>query len=109
MVDRATSSRGAARERTERDSRASRTERDSRASRTEPDSRAARDSRDSRRHDRPRHQVRIPGFAREGAEIGLGDAVARATKAVGIRPCGGCGRRAEALNRWMTIGGEHDR
>ncbi|MFJ7068717.1 hypothetical protein [Streptomyces sp. NPDC101115] len=103
MVDRATSSRGAARERTERDSRDSRAERDSRADR---DSRA---SRDSRRHDRPRHQVRIPGFARDGAEVGLGDAVARATKAVGIRPCGGCGRRAEALNRWMTIGGERDR
>ncbi|MFD0366610.1 hypothetical protein [Streptomyces sp. NPDC059071] len=94
MVDRATSSRGAARERTERDSR---------------DSRGTHGSRDRRRHDRPRHQVRIPGFARDGAEIGLGDAVARVTTAAGIRPCGGCGRRAEALNRWMTIGGARDR
>ncbi|WP_369147286.1 hypothetical protein [Streptomyces sp. R44] len=88
MVDRATSSRGKARKGT------------------------AHDSRDSRRHDGPRHRVRIPGFARpggEGTEIGLGDAVARVTSAVGIRPCGGCGRRAEALNRWMTIGGGPDR
>lgn len=30
---------------------------------------------------------------------GLGDAVAAATKAVGVRPCGGCQRRQEALNR----------
>ncbi|OSP39630.1 hypothetical protein B7767_30660 [Streptomyces sp. 13-12-16] len=67
--------------------------------------REARDPHGARRHDRPRHRARIPGFAREGAEIGLGDAVARVTTAVGIRPCGGCGRRAEALNRWMAIGG----
>ncbi|MFI1864998.1 hypothetical protein [Streptomyces jumonjinensis] len=37
--------------------------------------------------------------------MGLGDAVARVTTAVGIRPCGGCGRRAEALNRWLVVGG----
>ncbi|AYL35504.1 hypothetical protein CNQ36_08700 [Streptomyces fungicidicus] len=67
--------------------------------------RAADDPCGARRHDRPRHRARIPGFAREGAEIGLGDAVTRLTTAVGVRPCGGCGRRAEALNRWMTIGG----
>lgn len=30
---------------------------------------------------------------------GLGDLVARATSAVGIRPCGGCRKRQEALNR----------
>lgn len=30
---------------------------------------------------------------------GLGDAVAAATKAVGVKPCGGCRRRQEALNR----------
>ncbi|WP_326583296.1 hypothetical protein OG250_32035 [Streptomyces sp. NBC_00487] len=73
---------------------------------------AADDSRDSRRQDGPRHRVRLPGFAREGregTEVGLGDAVARVTTAVGIRPCGGCGRRAEALNRWATIGGGRDR
>jgi hypothetical protein len=30
---------------------------------------------------------------------GLGDAVAAATKAVGVKPCGGCRRRQEAMNR----------
>lgn len=65
-------------------------------------------SRGARRPERPRHRARIPGFAREGDGTGLGDAVARVTAAVGIRPCGGCGRRAEALNRWMTIGGGRD-
>ncbi|WP_405861307.1 hypothetical protein OG361_38800 [Streptomyces sp. NBC_00090] len=69
---------------------------------------AARDSRGTRRDDSPRHRVRIPGFARAGTEIGLGDAVARVTSAAGIRPCGGCARRAEALNQWMAIGGERD-
>ena len=32
------------------------------------------------------------------AEPGLGDAVAAATKAVGVKPCGGCARRQQALN-----------
>lgn len=30
---------------------------------------------------------------------GLGDVVARITPAVGIKPCGGCKKRQEALNR----------
>jgi hypothetical protein len=29
----------------------------------------------------------------------VGDAIAHATMAAGIRPCGGCKKRAEALNR----------
>ena len=29
---------------------------------------------------------------------GLGDTIAKATKAVGIKPCGGCRRRAKKLN-----------
>jgi hypothetical protein len=32
-------------------------------------------------------------------EIGLGDVVKRMTYAAGIRPCGGCQKRAAALNR----------
>jgi hypothetical protein len=48
------------------------------------------------------HRVRLPGFVSE-EEIGLGDAVKRVTNAVGIRPCGGCEKRAQALNRWMTF------
>lgn len=30
---------------------------------------------------------------------GLGDVVAGATKAVGVKPCGGCAKRQAALNR----------
>jgi len=46
------------------------------------------------------HRVRLPGFLIE-EEIGLGDAIKRVTYAMGIRPCGGCEKRAAALNRWM--------
>lgn len=34
------------------------------------------------------------------AKPGLGDAIAKATKAVGIKPCAGCRKRQAALNRW---------
>lgn len=49
------------------------------------------------------HRVRLPGFITNDDEIGLGDVVSRVTYAVGIRPCGGCERRAAALNRWMVF------
>jgi hypothetical protein len=48
------------------------------------------------------YRVRLPGFISD-EEIGLGDAVKRATYAIGIRPCGGCERRAAALNRWVVF------
>jgi hypothetical protein len=48
------------------------------------------------------HHVRLPGFLLE-EEIGLGDVIKRATYAMGIQPCGGCQKRAAALNRWMTF------
>jgi hypothetical protein len=48
------------------------------------------------------YRVRLPGFISD-AEVGLGDAIKRATSAVGIRPCGGCTRRATSLNRWMVF------
>jgi hypothetical protein len=51
---------------------------------------------------RPAHCVRLPGFVIE-EEIGLGDVVKRATYAMGIKPCGGCEKRAVALNRWMMF------
>lgn len=51
---------------------------------------------------RPVHRVRLPGFLIE-QEIGLGDAFKRATYAMGIKPCGGCEKRAAALNRWMVF------
>jgi hypothetical protein len=53
---------------------------------------------------KPRHRVRLPGFITED-EVGLGDVVKRVTSAAGIRPCGGCARRADALNQWMTFSG----
>lgn len=49
--------------------------------------------------------LRVPMFAgKKLAEpVGLGDAVKRVTSAIGIRPCGGCGRRAQALNNWVVF------
>lgn len=37
---------------------------------------------------------------------GLGDAIAAATTAVGIRPCAGCQKRKEALNRLVPFAGQ---
>lgn len=48
------------------------------------------------------HRVRLPGFLIE-EETGLGDMIKKATYAMGIKPCGGCEKRAAALNRWMTF------
>ena len=53
-------------------------------------------------NERPTHQMRLPGFLIE-EEIGLGDAIKRVTYAMGIKPCGGCEKRAAALNRWMRF------
>ena len=42
----------------------------------------------------------------ESIQPGLGDAVAAATKSVGIKPCGGCKKRQAALNKatpgWLS-------
>ncbi|MFC9971049.1 hypothetical protein ACFVH6_09125 [Spirillospora sp. NPDC127200] len=48
------------------------------------------------------YRVRLPGFVRE-EDIGLGTAIKYATARAGIRPCGGCGRRAAALDRRVVI------
>jgi hypothetical protein len=48
------------------------------------------------------YRVRLPGFISD-EEIGLGDAINRVTYAAGIKPCGGCGRRAAALNGWVVF------
>jgi hypothetical protein len=48
------------------------------------------------------HMVKLPGFISEDV-IGLGDVVKIATYAMGIKPCTGCERRAEILNRWMVF------
>ncbi|NUS13917.1 MAG: hypothetical protein HOY69_21350 [Streptomyces sp.] len=54
--------------------------------------------------ERTPHRVRLPGFTGED-DIGLGDAIGRATHAVGITPCGGCRKRARALNRRVVVTG----
>jgi hypothetical protein len=48
------------------------------------------------------HKVRLPGFITD-EQVGLGDVVQRVTYAIGIKPCGGCERRAAAMNRWMVF------
>lgn len=50
------------------------------------------------------HRVNLPGFITD-EEIGLGDVIKRVTTTFGIRPCGGCERRAAALNRWVVFTG----
>jgi len=51
---------------------------------------------------RQHYRVRLPGFITE-EEVGLGDVIKRVTYTLGIKPCGGCERRAAALNRWMVF------
>jgi hypothetical protein len=48
------------------------------------------------------HRLRLPGFLVD-EEVGLGEVIKRATSTVGIRPCGGCTRRASALNQWLVF------
>ncbi|MFF0413668.1 hypothetical protein ACFYUY_24930 [Kitasatospora sp. NPDC004745] len=60
----------------------------------------------ARKQDRPR--MRLPGFLTD-EDVGLGDVIKRATSTVGIRPCGGCRRRAETLNRWVGFRGRSPR
>ncbi|MGH7801532.1 MAG: hypothetical protein ACREOW_13065 [Thermodesulfobacteriota bacterium] len=50
------------------------------------------------------YRVRLPGFISD-KDVGLGDVIKRATSTVGIKPCGGCERRAAALNGWMVFSG----
>jgi hypothetical protein len=42
----------------------------------------------------------------ESSEVkvrGLGDVIARATSAIGIKPCGGCKQRQETLNKLIPF------
>jgi hypothetical protein len=56
----------------------------------------------SKEEESPPHRVRLPGFLIE-QDIGLGDAIKHVTYAMGIKPCGGCEKRAAALNRWIRF------
>ena len=49
--------------------------------------------------------VRLPGFVLD-EQSGLGDVVKRVTAQLRMRPCGGCARRAETLNRWIMFAGQ---
>jgi len=40
---------------------------------------------------------------------GLGDTIAKITKAVGIKPCGGCKKRQKKLNEWFPYSPEQPR
>jgi hypothetical protein len=53
---------------------------------------------------RPRtpRRVRLPAFLID-EDIGLGDVIGRLTYAMGIAPCGGCRKRAAALNEWIQF------
>ncbi|GAA4630415.1 hypothetical protein GCM10023196_055690 [Actinoallomurus vinaceus] len=53
-------------------------------------------------HGRKPFRVRMPGFVRD-EDIGLGQAIKYVTTRTGIRPCGGCERRAAALDRWVVF------
>lgn len=52
---------------------------------------------------------RAPIFASEDIthvckSRGIGDTIAKATAAIGIKKCGGCGKRQKALNKLLPYG-----
>jgi hypothetical protein len=51
------------------------------------------------------YRVRLPGFVTE-EEVGLGDLVKHITYKMGIAPCGGCEKRAAALNHRLVFAGK---
>lgn len=48
------------------------------------------------------YRIRIPKFVTD-EDIGFGDTIKRVTSAIGIKPCGGCQRRAAVLNNWLVF------
>jgi hypothetical protein len=56
------------------------------------------------RSDPPQYRVRLPGFILDD-DMALGTVVKRVASALGVRPCGDCGQRAAALNRWLVFTG----
>ena len=47
-------------------------------------------------------RIRIPGFVHD-EDIGLGQAIKYVTGRAGIKPCGGCERRAAALDHRVVL------
>ncbi|MBI4529018.1 MAG: hypothetical protein HY695_34910 [Deltaproteobacteria bacterium] len=59
---------------------------------------------DQRSNESRPYRVRLPGFIGDD-EVGLGDVIKHVTHTFGIKPCGGCERRAAMLNRWFVFTG----
>jgi len=53
-------------------------------------------------HENPPFRLRLPRLITD-KEIGLGDVIKRITYAMGMESCGGCERRAAALNRRIAF------
>lgn len=51
------------------------------------------------------YRMRIPSFVTD-EDIGLGDVMKRVTSSIGIKPCGGCLRRAVVLSHWLVFSGK---
>ena len=49
-----------------------------------------------------RYQVRVP-FLEE--DMGAGSFLSNVLSRAGVRPCGGCGERAEVLDNWLLLQG----
>lgn len=54
------------------------------------------------------HRVRLPSFILD-EEVGLGSVIKKVTSTFGVRPCGGCQQRANALNRWLVFTGKRSK
>ncbi len=48
-------------------------------------------------------RIQVPFELKE--DIGVGDVIKRATSALGVKPCSGCEKRAEALNSRFVVSG----
>ena len=48
-----------------------------------------------------RYRISVPGLT--SGDIGLGDFIGRTASLVGMAPCGGCSRRAQTLNSWLSF------
>jgi hypothetical protein len=59
-------------------------------------------STETNKEESPAIHARLPGFIIDNP-LGLGDVIKRATYAIGIKPCGGCDKRAATLNRWIVF------
>jgi hypothetical protein len=57
----------------------------------------------SSKADNRQARLNLPGFIRE--DVGLGDVLTHVTHALGVPTCGGCARRAQRLNSWLTFKG----